>query len=320
MGLVVTNPGGAGGSPGGSNTQVQYNSSGSFAGASFVTTDGATYLGIGSANLATTGGLRLANNVGIYARNAANNANFNIATLTAANLLRLGDGVAGFSYIDLNQAASGITGYVWNGAAFETVLNLTKSSADYVVFGANTVATSGHVRTYWNSSAIPLWYAYVNTLTATKPVIEVSTAGAIIIGESGATVWDGQFYVATLSLWGKTAFNLYGTGAGNLVAQTTADAFKQPRGQVVNVVQKTTGYTLTTADFHISITTNSTINLPASPANGETYKVTALNASGCTVSGNGKNIGGSASTTLTQYQTGTFVFSSTDNIWLPQKG
>lgn len=79
---------GGGGSPGGSNGEVQFNDSGSFGGATNVTA-GSGYLAIGAAP-ASTGGFRLANDTPITYREVGNAADIPVLNIDGGNSLVIG--------------------------------------------------------------------------------------------------------------------------------------------------------------------------------------------------------------------------------------
>lgn len=91
--ITAASNGAAGGSPGGADTQVQFNDAGSFGGDAGLTyakaTDILTIIGgvvLGSTP-ATTGLIRVPNNQFVFARNAANNANIQMIGLDGSNVV-----------------------------------------------------------------------------------------------------------------------------------------------------------------------------------------------------------------------------------------
>lgn len=127
---------GGGATPGGSNTQVQFNDSSAFGGDAGLTYNKTTdvlsvtggvvvgasgFVSIGT-NPATTGAVALANNTGIYNRNSTNSLNFCLARLTSANRSIFGDDVSGFGYWDISQVASDAILKVWNGSSYANQL------------------------------------------------------------------------------------------------------------------------------------------------------------------------------------------------------
>lgn len=72
--------------------RVYTNAATSGAATEVLTVSEAGTLAIGSGSKATTGVLRIPNNQGLYARNAADSANHNLVTLTGSNVLSLMDG------------------------------------------------------------------------------------------------------------------------------------------------------------------------------------------------------------------------------------
>lgn len=133
--------GGGGGTPGGSNTQVQYNGAGSFAGASVLTTDGASYVAIGATTVAASGLIRRPSATSERARNAANSADVVIAETDASDILWLGQSSAGASQAATTRigGTSGVQFYTAGSVA--GYINAAVLQAPAVQVGAAPSAT-----------------------------------------------------------------------------------------------------------------------------------------------------------------------------------
>jgi len=148
---------GAGGSPGGSNTQIQYNNAGSFGGAS-ITTTGAQ-LTFGSSGYiemnttpATGGYFRCGTAAAdiLTVRNAANSANLPVASHDGSNKLFLGQNAAGsvlWSNIDIFSSATtriggSSIGLVMDSAKVGIALPLLGSSSPYGADGFVDVSSA----------------------------------------------------------------------------------------------------------------------------------------------------------------------------------
>lgn len=129
--LTVNGSSPGGGSPGGSNTQVQFNDAGSFGGdsgliynstskdltissgvtgsvlygSSFITS---SYLDLGVGDLAGTGDIRLTNNSSIVARNAANTQDISMISLDSSDNLHIGDGATNPSSLVMDVQSSAV--------------------------------------------------------------------------------------------------------------------------------------------------------------------------------------------------------------------
>lgn len=144
---------------------------------------------VGGSNAATAGAIRLANNVGLFARNSGNSANASLAVFDASNIAQLAD--VGFNTV-LNGNST--VQFALNGTAYGEI------GVDYLRIGNSAFATSGTIRTK-NSST---WTARNSGNTGNLNVIGFGS-GILDIGDAantgGVTVHDGtQFEVSINSL------------------------------------------------------------------------------------------------------------------------
>lgn len=134
---TVSSSAGAGGSPNGSNTQVQFNDSGAFggsAGLTYIKASGllsATIGAFGTGQVASVGAVRLANVSGIYARSTVS-SDIELIYLDAANQIQFGDIAA----VNLALVSAGVT------AVRGTGLNLQNTTGTTNIWTFNTVSGS----------------------------------------------------------------------------------------------------------------------------------------------------------------------------------
>jgi hypothetical protein len=118
--------------------------------------------------------------------------------------------------------------------------------------------------------------------------------------------------------------DLSATLAGTVSAsgQVTGVGLKTTGGLVLTRVSKTAAYTLTAADYAISAdatTAGFTLSLLAAPTDGQYYEVTKVDATAnvVTIAGNGHNINGAATKTLTaQWATARLQYDATLGQWI----
>lgn len=134
-----------GGTPGGSDRQVQYNNAGAFGGAANVTYDtGGTLtvlsaIQIGASNWATAGGARFANNAGVKFRNAAANGNVDALNVDSSNnILVGGTGTAGAFVDGVSGATLRVNGanILSCSASQITALQFLSMGSNYIAFGS----------------------------------------------------------------------------------------------------------------------------------------------------------------------------------------
>ena len=241
---------GVSGSPGGSNTQIQYNSGGAFGGDTGFTTDGAGGLSITSGSIDMNGGSGITLDTAgtIDAPDATINilatvgaggaANINIgganATLEVANLtvdgtltyldtanLRIED-----KLIDLNSTAAGL-GVGSNAASGLNILSNTP--ANTVTF--QTLSDGGALS---SSSGLDVatGKAYsvnaVSVLNATTLGTSVVTSSLTAVGTITTGVWQGTAVGVAFGGTGQTTYTdgqlLIGNTTGNTLAKATLTA------------------------------------------------------------------------------------------------
>ena len=241
---------GVSGSPGGSNTQIQYNSGGAFGGDTGFTTDGAGGLSITSGSIDMNGGSGITLDTAgtIDAPDATINilatvgaggaANINIgganATLEVANLtvdgtltyldtanLRIED-----KLIDLNSTAAGL-GVGSNAASGLNILSNTP--ANTVTF--QTLSDGGALS---SSSGLDVatGKAYsvnaVSVLNATTLGSSVVTSSLTAVGTITTGVWQGTAVGVAFGGTGQTTYTdgqlLIGNTTGNTLAKATLTA------------------------------------------------------------------------------------------------
>ena len=241
---------GVSGSPGGSNTQIQYNNAGAFGGDTGFTTDGAGGLSITSGSIDMNGGSGITLDtagtidapdatINIFSTvGAGGAANINIgganATLEVANLtvdgtltyldtanLRIED-----KLIDLNSTAAGL-GVGSNAASGLNILSNTP--ANTVTF--QTLSDGGALS---SSSGLDVatGKAYsvnaVSVLNATTLGTSVVTSSLTAVGTITTGVWQGTAVGVAFGGTGQTTYTdgqlLIGNTTGNTLAKATLTA------------------------------------------------------------------------------------------------
>lgn len=187
------------------------------------------------------------------------------------------------------------------------------------LLGNNTgFASTGAI---WQSGAWAIGRSGTNSSSAlaqaglTGPLVNLSTTtGGTLTSASN----QGLLYNASgiITLQGHTGHNfIVGTTS---VASTNSSKFITSLGRRTATNVKTANYTVTASDHVIIVGTLSgsiTITLPASPTAGDTYIVKdqlgSAAANNIIVSGNGNNIDGAASYTIsTNYGSATVIFAN----------
>jgi hypothetical protein len=138
---ITITGGGGNGSPGGSNTQIQFNNSGLFAGSANLTFNSSTQtLGVGG-NVSATGnivGSYFIGNGSQLTGITANYGNSNVATLLAgfgSNTISTTGNITGNFFVGNGSALTGITASYGNANV----------AANLAAFGSNPISTTGNV-------------------------------------------------------------------------------------------------------------------------------------------------------------------------------
>lgn len=118
------------------------------------------------------------------------------------------------------------------------------------------------------------------------------------------------------SVQGASNTTLINDGSGNLT-------WNSPVHNVPVTSAQTSTYNILATDYLITVNTSSsiTINLPASPNNGDTYIIKDSTGNGLlnniTINGNGHNIDGTSTATINMnFGSMTVIYSTSANIWL----
>ena len=218
----------SGGTPGGSNTQMQYNNAGAFGGAAeftyasstlSVSASGAIAFG---ATPATSGAMRFANATTIAtARNAGNTANLALLSTDASNNFTVGDGT-NVAELAL-KAATDVRAYI-GASAIATV-----SSTGFAVTGgisASTTVTAGSAFVFSGST--------VEILTGTGVPASSPVNGTIYIRQDGTGASDGV-YTRQAGAWFAVG------GGGSSVTWATDLAGSTTTSQIVVALTGSSG-------------------------------------------------------------------------------
>lgn len=175
-----------------------------------------------------------------------------------------------------------------------------------------------------------------NTWTATQThssPISITYAGSVssAISITAGTGSPGAMRITTtadsvnsLALIGPSGSGnlLFNSSGVNYALQNSAGSIALNTGLILKRATKTAAYTLTTLDYAISADATSaafTLSLLASPVDGQYYEVTKVDATAniVTISGNGKNINGVTTKTLsTQWTTARLQYDATLGGWI----
>lgn len=186
---------GGGGTPGGADTQVQFNDGGAFGGdaglfynkttdilsvAGGVTVAASGYFAVpGAGSAAATGGIRLANAVTVVWRNAADSADVQIAVFDASNNLTVGN-------------STGVSTAIFVGATTTSIRGATVNIADadaspaYALFNTNGVMLNTATASFGGGVKV------VGILNATTNPSTNPTGGGILYADAGAGKWRGS--------------------------------------------------------------------------------------------------------------------------------
>lgn len=253
---VVQSGGNGGGTPGGSNTQVQFNSNGSFAGSSQFTFNSST--GILTATNLAGNGSRLTNLTGANVTGTVASATL-AATATLANAANVAYSVSG----------ANVTGTVAN-ANFAAFAN----SASFVT---NPVADANHA----NVADVANSVAGANVVGTVANATYATNSGTASVANSVAVAnVTGIGNIATINLTGSASNVLYGNGIfapalsnGNAnYANFAGNAFSVTGSNVVGPVS--------------SANTAATVTTAAQPNITSTGILTSLSVTGNVNSGN----------------------------------
>jgi hypothetical protein len=200
-GSWATPAGGGGGSPGGSDTQVQYNSSGAFAGSANLTFNGTTLTATGfSGPLNGTVGATTAN-AGAF------------TTLSASST------VSGTGFSTYLASPPAIGGTVPAAGTFTTAKAIAASTQDAVQLQGRAGGTSSYVATI-----TPTTLTASRTLTipdATGTILQSGTAVTVAQGGTGQTTYtDGQLLIGNST--GNTLTKATLTAGTNVTITNTA--------------------------------------------------------------------------------------------------
>ncbi len=311
-----TNVGGAGGSPGGSNTQIQYNSSGSFAGSANLTYASsivtATVTGIG-----TTAGTSA-----LTVQNTTNATS--LASQNSPSILLSGQGWSGSAtqtIIGGLQVIANGTGAVLtiigsiNGGAYSTAATFNLVTGQLATSGNLSV---GGVVFGANGSAGNPTYGFVNSLggmgaylvSTTSMGIAVGGNNVVTLGATGITSYAG---ISTAG-WGVPAIYGSGRSAGQTAAVTSVATYTVGAADGsfhvsanVNVTAATTANFTVTCTYTDEGNTSRTLTLTFSNTAG-TLLTAITNVTGIgAYEGVVLRIRAKASTAITIATTGTFT-------------
>lgn len=177
---------------------------------------------------------------------------------------------------------------------------------------------------WWNDNTGNQW----STILTNTNILRLYDSSSNILsqwtlgGAFAQNIVDNNSSAYVLNILGGVTFLQMDTTTGaqklTLGSATSGAAVKLNGGQQINYTTKTANYTAVASDYLIegdATSGNITISLPASPANGQVYIVTKTDstANTVTVSGNGKNINGTASHILSfQYDRRAFCYTGTE--------
>jgi hypothetical protein len=188
--INIQGSGGGSGTPGGSNTQVQYNNSGIFAGSSNFTFDGTG---------ATIGTSRF------------NGSGINAGIITATNFSGSGSSITGLTNTNLS------------GSAGITTANLANSTISGISLGGTlgtlTLATSGTGL----SGSTSYTGASGTTFTVTSNAASANTASTIVARDAGGGFVAGIVTTGTLIVGSATTITGGGVNAVGVVTATSHD-------------------------------------------------------------------------------------------------
>lgn len=223
----------AGGTPGGSNTQVQFNDSSAFGGDSGLTFDKtADVLGVGTAIAlgaapSTTSTVRLSNLGGIYFRNAANSANLRLIENDSGNAIHIGSSSSAVTVHGDGVTLMSLTGSVLSFGANNSAVAYTDGSVLYA--GSDASKGLGAMSARWaNVYAVASHVASANgalgSLRTISEAITLSTSGTTT--DSVANLLPANAII--LSVSARVTTTITGATDWELGDATTAARFLSP--------------------------------------------------------------------------------------------
>jgi hypothetical protein len=219
-GVWAAAPGGSG-SPGGSNTQLQFNDSAAFGGSSSLTFDKTTVvLSVGNSTVNTT------INSTSFSGTSNNSTNFNGSSLATIQSQITGNAATAYANAVANAAAL----YQTTAGLSANVLTLSSNLATYVGNSSGTIANiaswiTGNSATAYTNAAAQAATAYTNAVTvaATDATTKAGTAytNAIAIAANATNISTGTLATARLPAAINVATSVY---VGNATVYTTTNA------------------------------------------------------------------------------------------------
>lgn len=302
-GKLITSGSGGGGSPGGSNTQVQYNNSGAFGGITGATTDGTT-LTLVAPNLGTPASATLTSAIGLPISTGLVGAGTGVLTALSVNI-----GTAGSFVVNggaLGTPSSGVATNLTGTAAGLTAGNVTTNAnltGDVTSVGNATsynnlvgVAKGGTGIASGTSGGIPYYSASATiassaALTANAPVIGGGAGVAPTVGTRSGNTTTFATTTGTLTSGNCAKFDASGNivdaattcGGGGGSGTVTSVSVTTANGVSASVANPTTTPALTFTLGAISpssVTTNLFI-----PPTDSTTAIQVTKANGTTVVG-----------------------------------
>ena len=218
----------AAGSVGGSSGQVQYNSSGSFAGSTLLTTDGTSYLGLGTGTLPTIGTERVpyaATDVFLAAKSSVG-TDVQILSRTSADTWQFGPNSGSLINVTINSNTS-----VWTAAAALTLggtattiqgsTSLSGKSGSTFAFtfngtnlylGSDAAGANQATTTNINCSGVMTLTSGGGFNVAATGTVSINSAGGSVgLGLAGATYVYSSVNTAATEFW-KPVMGGYDSG------------------------------------------------------------------------------------------------------------
>ena len=176
---VSTNLVGGGGTPGGSNTQIQYNNAGAFGGVSTLTFDGTTLRATGSFTGSLVGALTGTASYATQALTASYVAYASSFPYTGSALITGSLGVTGSisigsALLDFNQNTNVVTGS-YQVIASEATASYRTAFFDYVIF-SGSISRAGTIYTVWSGSTTEWYENYTSDIGGSTNGVQLQTA------------------------------------------------------------------------------------------------------------------------------------------------
>jgi hypothetical protein len=174
-----TNLVGGGGTPGGSNTQIQYNNAGAFGGVSTLTFDGTTLRATGSFTGSLVGALTGTASYATQALTASYVAYASSFPYTGSALITGSLGVTGSisigsALLDFNQNTNVVTGS-YQVIASEATASYRTAFFDYVIF-SGSISRAGTIYTVWSGSTTEWYENYTSDIGGSTNGVQLQTA------------------------------------------------------------------------------------------------------------------------------------------------